>query len=52
MESEIERLEREILDLLSKAEEIDAEEDELYGKGEVAHPISASVERLVLLTRQ
>jgi chromosome segregation ATPase len=39
MESEVERLEGEIQDLLAKAATIDEEEDELYGKGEQAHPI-------------
>jgi transposase len=40
MESEVERLEGEIQDLLAKAATIDEEEDELYGKGEQAHPIA------------
>jgi len=40
MESEVERLEREIEELLSKADAIDAEEDERYGTGQQAHPIS------------
>lgn len=40
MESEVERLEGEIRALLRKAEAIDAEEDERYGKGEQAHAIS------------
>jgi hypothetical protein len=40
MESEVERLEGEIQALLRKAEAIDAEEDERYGRGEQAHAIS------------
>ena len=40
MESEVERLEGEIQELLSRAEAIDAEEDARYGKGQDAHPIS------------
>jgi len=40
MESEVERLEGEIQELLSRAEAVDAEEDARYGKGQEAHPIS------------
>jgi len=40
MESEVERLEGEIHDLLAKATTIDQEEDDLYGEGKQAHPIA------------
>jgi transposase/IS5 family transposase len=45
MESEIERLEGEIQGLLFKAEAIDHEEDELYGKGKQAHPLAEELKR-------
>jgi hypothetical protein len=37
MEAEVKRLEREIREFTAKAVRVDAEEDELYGKGK-AHP--------------
>ena len=45
MQSETERLEGEIRELVTKAEGIDAEEDELYGKGKEAHEISEELKR-------
>lgn len=45
MESEVERLEGEIQELLTKAEAVDQEEDELYGKGKQAHSIDGELKR-------
>jgi len=45
MESEIERLEGEIQELLTKAKNVDQEEDELYGKDKDAHPIGEELKR-------
>jgi transposase len=45
MVSEIERLEKEIQELLDKANDIDQEEDDLYGKNKDAHPIDEELLR-------
>lgn len=45
MQSETERLEQEIREFVRKAETVDAEEDELYGKGREAHEISEELKR-------
>ncbi len=45
MESEVKRLEREIQELLTEAEAIDHDEDELYGKGKQAHSIDGELKR-------
>ena len=45
METEIERLEREIREFSAKAEEIDAAEDERYGEGKDAHEIADELKR-------
>jgi len=45
MEREVERLEKEIQELLSQAEAVDQEEDELYGEGRQAHPIEEELKR-------
>jgi hypothetical protein len=43
MESEVERLEGQIQELLAKVATIDQEEDELYGKGQQAHPVAVEL---------
>jgi IS5 family transposase len=45
MESEVGRLAREIQELLSEAEAVDHEEDELYGEGETAHAMDEELKR-------
>jgi hypothetical protein len=45
MVSEIERLEKEIQELLDKANDIDQEEDDLYGKDKDAHQIDGELKR-------
>jgi transposase len=45
MEEEIERLGREVRELLARAEEADTEEDELYGPGRDAHEINEELAR-------
>ncbi len=45
MESEVKRLEREIQELLTEAEAVDHDEDELYGKGKQAHSINGELKR-------
>jgi hypothetical protein len=45
MVSEIERLEKEIQELLAKARDVDQEEDEVYGKNNDAHPIDEDLKR-------
>jgi len=45
MEEEIERLDREVRELLARAEQADAEEDERYGQGRDAHEISGELAR-------
>ena len=45
MQTEIERLEKEIREFSLQAERVDAEEDELYGKGRQAHEISEELRR-------
>ena len=45
MQTEINRLEREIREFVAQAERVDAEEDELYGKGKEAHEISEELKR-------
>ncbi len=45
MEEEIERLDREVRELLARAEQADAEEDERYGPGREAHEISGELSR-------
>lgn len=45
MESEVERPEGEIQELLTKAEAVDQEEDELYGEGKQAHSIDGELKR-------
>lgn len=45
MEPEVERLEEEIQELLTKANDVDHEEDGLFGKDEDAHPIDEELKR-------
>lgn len=45
MEEEIERLDREVRELLARAERADAEEDEKYGNGRDAHEITGELAR-------
>jgi transposase len=45
MEEEIKRLDREVRELLARAESADAEEDEKYGKGRDVHEISGELAR-------
>ena len=45
MEEEVERLELEIREYVAKAERVDTEEDELYGRGKEAHELRQELRR-------